>query len=91
MIPEEKLLGWERLAERANAPPPHPAGYQAALEEDARRLVREQLVRLAIPALIVELRSIRQGVDELDVAFACASGSIQAMTVSIERLRSEVP
>jgi hypothetical protein len=59
VIPDAKLLAWEKDAERANVEHRVPAGYNAMLEEDARRLIRAKLVQYAFPAILRELRGRR--------------------------------
>jgi hypothetical protein len=60
VIPEARLLAWERQAVEASVRLNPPAGYNAMLEEDRRRWIRADLVRDAFPQLLRELRALRQ-------------------------------
>jgi hypothetical protein len=97
MIPEAKLAEWERKAERANAAVPFPAGYGAAMEEDARRMIRTELVREAIPCLLGEARAKLRKLDDEDRRFAALiyhaelviAFSVEHHIISPERLEEE--
>jgi hypothetical protein len=55
VIPVETLNEWRSLAEKVNAPPREPAGYNCLGEMDARNEILKRLANEAVPQLLAAL------------------------------------